>query len=106
MVAYRHYLDFHGQKEARLTTDQDIYYLQPERTYLIKTISSFFSHAPKSHPRGVPLVYTDALLYRTRIHLRGLRITSPQVGGIRQKDPVRMDWIYPIRKYSPLCAVM
>lgn len=52
-VVYARYLNFYGQKGARLTTDQTIYGTQSKRTYLIKTLSIFFFYAPEVHLRGM-----------------------------------------------------
>ena len=41
------YINFHGHKGARLTSDQTIYGHQPKRTYLIKTLSIFLFYADR-----------------------------------------------------------
>ena len=51
------YINFHGQKEARLASDQTVYDLQPKRTYLIKTMSIVFFYAPELHLRGADDCY-------------------------------------------------
>ena len=51
-TAYSRYINFYGQKGARLTNDQTIYGFEPKRTYLIKTLSVFFFYAPELHLRG------------------------------------------------------
>ena len=51
-VANYRYVNFHGQKEARLASDQTIYGFQPKRTYLIKILSIFFFYAPELHLKG------------------------------------------------------
>ena len=51
-TAYSRYINFYGQKGARLTNDQTIYGYQPKRTYLIKTLSIFFFYAPELHLAG------------------------------------------------------
>jgi len=51
-VATSRFINFYGQKGARLTNDQTIYGFQPTRTYLIKTLSFFLFYAPELHLRG------------------------------------------------------
>lgn len=63
---YARYLNFYGQKGARLTTDQTIYGTQSKRTYLIKTLSIFFFYAPEVHLRGIESIYTDFVLCQHR----------------------------------------
>jgi hypothetical protein len=86
LVAYFRYLNFYGQKGARLGSDQTIYGHQPKRTYLIKTLSIFF-YAPELHLKGtycrrVPRLYTKNLLNRTGIRIYGLRHLPAQMATI------------------------
>ena len=65
LAAYYRYVNFHGQREARLSSDQTIYGFQPMRTYLIKTMSILFFYAPElhlsgAHDRRVLFVYADS----------------------------------------------
>ena len=92
-VAYYRYVNFHGRKEARLSSDQTVFGFQPNRTYLIKTMSILFFYAPELHLRGahdrrVLFVYAETLSNRVGIRLRGFRHSSPQVGGVCHKGPV------------------
>ena len=75
------FVNFYGQKGARLTNDQTIYDNQPNRTYLIKTLSIFLFYAPELHLRGVHglhvlWLYTQTPSNRVRIRLHGLRYLS------------------------------
>ena len=75
------YVNFYGQKGARLTNDQTIYDNQPKRTYLIKTLSIFLFYAPELHLRGmhglhVLCLYTETSFIRVGIRLHGLRHLS------------------------------
>jgi len=65
-VTYSRYINFYGQKGARLTNDQTIYGYQPKRTYLIKILSIFFFYAPELHLGGLESVYTDFVLCQHR----------------------------------------
>lgn len=63
---YARYLNFFGQKGARLTNDQTIYGTQPKRTYLIKTMSVLLFSAPEVHLKGLESIYTDYVLCQHR----------------------------------------
>ena len=52
LIVSSRYINFYGQEGARLTNDQTIYGFQPNRTYLIKTLSIFLFYAPELHLRG------------------------------------------------------
>ena len=87
------YVNFYGQKGARLTNDQTIYDNQPKRTYLIKTLSVFFFYAPELHLRGmhglcVLCLYTETSFNRVGICLHGLCHLSAQVGALYHKAAV------------------
>ena len=75
------YVNFYGQKGARLTNDQTIYDYQPKRTYLIKTLSVLFFYAPELHLRGmhgfrVLCLYAQTPFNRAGIRLYGFRHLS------------------------------
>ena len=70
MAAYSRYVNFYGQKGARLTNDQTIYGFRPKRTYLIKTLSILLFYAPELHLRGTHS--RRVLCARTEIRLIGL----------------------------------
>jgi len=87
------FVNFYGEKGARLTTDQTIYDNQPNRTYLIKTLSIFFFYAPDLHLRGVDgihflCLYTQTPFNRVGIRLHGLYHLSAQMGAIHHKVAV------------------
>lgn len=63
---FSRYINFYGQKGARLTTDQTIYGFRPKRTYLIKTMSILLFFAPESHLKGLESIYTDFVLCQHR----------------------------------------
>lgn len=63
---FTRYINFYGQRGARLTNDQTIYGVQPHRTYLIKSLSILFFYAPELHLRGLEAVYTDFVLCQHR----------------------------------------
>ena len=93
LVADSRYVNFYGQKGARLTSDQTIYGLSPMRTYLIKTLSIFLFYAPELHLRGmhgprVLRLHSKTLLNRAGICLHGLRHLSSQVDAIYHKAAV------------------
>ena len=87
------YINFHGHKGARLTSDQTIYGHQPRRTRLIKTLSVFFFYAPESYLKGIhgrPVVclYAETLFNRAGIRLHGSHHLSVQVGGVCHETAV------------------
>jgi len=87
------YVNFYGQKGARLTNDQTIYDNQPKRTYLIKTLSIFLFYAPELHLRGVYRLhvrrfYTQTPFNRVGIRLYGLRHLPAQMGALHHKAAV------------------
>ena len=51
-AAFSRYINFYGQRGARLANDQTIYDYRPRRTYLIKLLSVLFFYAPELHLRG------------------------------------------------------
>jgi len=53
LTAYFRYVNFYGQKGARLANDQTIYGFLPKRTYLIKAFSILLFYAPELHLRGM-----------------------------------------------------
>lgn len=90
MVASSRYMNFYGQKGARLTNDQTIYGFQPKRTYLIRVLSIFFFYAPELHLRGthgrsVLLLYTENPLNRAGIRLHGFHHLSAQVAAFHHE---------------------
>ena len=87
------YINFHGQKGARLTNYQTIYGFRPTRTYLIKTFSILFFYAPELHLRGtrgrcVICAHTQTLPNRTGVCLHGFRDLSAQVGRVYHKAAI------------------
>ena len=104
------YVNFYGQKGARLTNDQTIYDNQPKRTYLIKTLSVFFFYAPELHLRGmhglhILRLYTETPFDRVGICLYGFRHLSAPMVALYHKAAVRLDRIHPLCKCSPLLAL-
>ncbi|KAF9782854.1 hypothetical protein BJ322DRAFT_179603 [Thelephora terrestris] len=63
---YARYLNFYGQKVARLASDQTIYGIHPKRTPLIKILSVLFFYTPELYLRGLESVYTDFLICQHR----------------------------------------
>ena len=51
------YVNFYGQKGARLFNNQTIYGYRPKRTYLIRTLSIFLFYAPELHLKGTHGLY-------------------------------------------------
>ena len=91
MVVSSRYLNFHGQKGARIANDQTIYGIFPERTYLIKTLSILFFYTPElylkgTHGRRTLQLYTEKLLSRAGVCLHGLCHLSAQVGAAHHTD--------------------
>ena len=92
-VANSRYINFHGQRGARLTNDQTIYGYQPRRTYLIKILSILFFYAPELHLKGthdrrVLFLRTENPLNRIGIRLHGLHHLSAQVAAVHYKATV------------------
>jgi len=86
-AAYFRYINFYGQKGARLTNDQTIYGFKPSRTHLIKTLSIFLFYAPELHLRGthghrVIRLHADPPPNRARICLHGFRHLSTQMDAL------------------------
>jgi hypothetical protein len=109
-VASSRFINFYGQKGARLTNDQTIYGVEPKRTYLIKTLSIFLFYAPELHLRGthgrrVLGSYAEIALNRTGIRLHGFRHLSTQMGAFYREVAERLERIHPIREYSPVIVL-
>ena len=105
-VASSRFINFYGQRGARLTNDQTIYGVQPKRTYLIKTLSILLFYAPELHLRGthgrrVLGSYAEIASNRTGIRLHGFRYLSAQVVAFYPETADRLGRIHPIREYSP-----
>ena len=110
MVASSRYMNFYGQRGARLTNDQTIYGYEPRRTRLIRFLSILFFYAPELHLRGthdrhVLLRYTENPLNRAGIRLHGFHHLSTQVEGFHHEAAGRLGRIHSIRKYSPVLAL-
>lgn len=60
------FLNFYGQRGARLTNDQTIYVSQQKRTLLIKASCVFLFYVPDLYLRGLNSVYTDSIFYQHR----------------------------------------
>lgn len=100
---YTRYLNFYGQRGARLANDQTIYGAQPKRTPLIKSLSIFFFYAPELHLRGarghhVLWLCAEDLSNRLGSRLYRFRSMSTQVGTVHYTAAERLDRIHPIRE--------
>jgi hypothetical protein len=109
-VASSRFINFYGQRGARLTSDQTIYGVQPKRTWLIKTLSIFLFYTPELYLRGtygryMVGLYTEIASNRTGIRLHGFHHMSAQVGAFYQEAAVGLGRIYPIREHSPVIAL-
>ena len=105
LVAFSRFINFYGQRGARLTNDQTIYGLQPKRTYLIKTLSILLFYAPELHLRGTQGhhmfgLYAEIASNRTGIRLHGFHHLSTQMVAFYPEVAVRLGRIYSIREYS------
>jgi len=58
------YINFFGQREARLSTDQSIFKddNRKKRTFLIKSMSLLLFYAPEVHLKALDIVYTDFIV--------------------------------------------
>ncbi|KAF9791947.1 hypothetical protein BJ322DRAFT_1026338 [Thelephora terrestris] len=66
LFIFARYLNFYGQKVARLESDQTIYGIHPKRTFLIKILSVLFFYTPELYLRKLESVYTDFIICQHR----------------------------------------
>jgi hypothetical protein len=109
-VAFSRFINFYGQRGARLTNDQTIYGAKPKRTWLIKILSILLFQAPEMHLRGTHGrrmfgLCTEIPLNRTGIRLHGFHYLSAQVGAFYPEAADRLGGIRPIREYSPVVSL-
>lgn len=62
-IAHGRYINFFGQREARLSADQSVFDgkdKKERRTWLIKSASYFLLFAPQAHLKGTAQFFSDA----------------------------------------------
>ena len=52
LIADSRFINFYGQRVARLSSNQTLYGYQPTRTYLIKTLSILLFYTPDLYFKG------------------------------------------------------
>ncbi|KAA1472057.1 hypothetical protein DENSPDRAFT_838208 [Dentipellis sp. KUC8613] len=60
---YWKYVNFHGQRGARLSREQSIHGTKPQRTFLITALSPLLFWAPEAHLRDLEQIYVDFQLH-------------------------------------------